>query len=102
MELSEADSGTRRQVGAGEPIAIRLRESATTGYRWNLDSTDDFEVIADRSFAAKLPPGAVGTRIIRVLPRRPGFLRLRLVKRRGWEKAAVDEFVLDLVVAGPD
>jgi predicted secreted protein len=102
MELTPGDAGTRRTVRAGESIAITLAESATTGYRWSLDDPGDFDEIGDESTAPELTPGAAGSRVLRVRPRRSGPLRLRLVKRRRWEQTAVDEFVVDLDVADGD
>ena len=99
MELSDGDAGTRRELRAGETISIALSESPTTGYRWELASPDDFEEIGDRTIAATLPPGAPGTRLFLLRPRRSGSLRLRFVKRRRWERTAAEEFVVDLDLA---
>ena len=102
MELSDGDAGTRRELRAGETISIALSESPTTGYRWELASPDDFEEIGDRTIAATLPPGAQGTRLFLVRPRRSGSLRLRFVKRRRWERTAAEELVVDLDVAAAE
>ena len=103
VELSDGDAGTRRGVRAGETISIALSESPTTGFRWELADPDDFEEIGDRTVAATLPPGAPGTRVFLVRPRRSGsLLRLRLVKRRRWERTAAEEFVVDLDVAAAE
>jgi len=82
-------------------MTIALSSTAGTGYSWNLDNTDDFEEISVTTVAAGGAPGALGTRILRVVPRRSGQLRLRFVKRRRWEQAAVEECTIDLDVSGP-
>jgi len=101
VELSRDDCGTRRTLPPGDDITVALSESAGTGYSWNLDSTNDFEQLSADTIAPSRVPGAAGTRIFRVVPRRSGQLRLRFVKRRRWEQAAVEECTIDLDVAGP-
>ena len=99
MELSGDDCGSRRSLQSGEDLTIVLPETATTGYRWHLDSTDDFQEI-NTNTAGDLP-GAPGTRTFRLTPCRTGLLHLRLVKRRRWEQAIVEECTITLVVWRP-
>jgi predicted secreted protein len=97
MELTQDDSGGRRTARVGEELSVVLAENPTTGYRWypeidarTLQQTDDrYEGPAE-------PRGAAGTRRLTFRVLRPGPVHLRVVKRRPWEKTAVDEFSMDL------
>lgn len=97
MELTHADSGCRRDVRVGDEVTIALAESPTTGYRWYTDvdsallrQTDDhFDGSAERR-------GAGGTRRLTFTILRPGLTHLKLVKRRSWETAIVEEFIVEL------
>jgi predicted secreted protein len=98
MRLTRDDAGTRRAVSIDEPIEITLPETATTGYRWRLDTTDHFEQVDDQQTAPVFPRGAPGVRVLTIRPQCTGPAQLRLVKRRQWEQTVVDEFVIDLDV----
>jgi predicted secreted protein len=98
VRLTRDDAGSRRRVSVGEPIEITLPETATTGYRWRLDTTDNVEQVDDQQTATALRSGAASLRVLTVRPRCPGPTQLRLVQRRSWEQTAVDEFVVYLDV----
>jgi inhibitor of cysteine peptidase len=98
MRLTRDDAGGRYTVVVGEPIEIALPENATTGYRWRLDTADNFEQVDDQHTTTALPHGAAGLRILTVRPQRAGHTQLRLVNRRRWEQTIADEFVVNFDV----
>ena len=103
MKLGADDGGTRQSVHRGERITISLPETATTGYRWRFDSTADFDEVGAETIAPNpAAPGASGTRIFTLIPRRTGTLQLRLVKRRSWEQESSTEFTVLLDVVESD
>ncbi|MGH3547999.1 MAG: protease inhibitor I42 family protein [Pseudonocardiaceae bacterium] len=70
MRLTRNDADTRRTVPVGEPIEIELPETPTTGYRWRLDTADNFEQVNDQHTATVLTAGAPGLRVRTIRPRR--------------------------------
>jgi predicted secreted protein len=98
VRLTRDDAGSRRTVPAGELIEVAFPETAATGYRWQLDEAGDFEFVDEQRSGPALPRGAPGRHVLTVRPRRAGPIQLRLIKRRSWESAAAEEFVIDLDV----
>lgn len=99
MELMQRDSGGRRTARVGEDLTVVLPENPTTGYRWHpeIDATT-LQQTGDRYIGPTEPRGAAGTRRLAFRVLRAGPVHLRVVKRRPWEGAAVEEFDLDLDV----
>lgn len=93
VNLTRDDSGQARSVQIGDEITVVLDESPTTGYRWHADTDPArLALTADRYEGPERPVGAGGARHLTFTTLQPGPVRLRLVKRRSWEQAAVDEF----------
>ena len=100
MELGQADSGGRRALRVGAELVVALEENPTTGYRWSADVDESvLEITEDRNDGPVERRGAPGSRVLTFRVLRPGSFRLRLVKKRPWETAVVDEFVVDLDVS---
>jgi inhibitor of cysteine peptidase len=100
VNLTQDDSGQPRIVQIGDEITVVLDENPTTGYRWHADTdAAGLELTADSYQGPQRPAGASGTRHLTFTARRPGPVRLRLVKRRSWEQAAVAEFDVPVDVA---
>ena len=99
MELTKRDSGGRRTARVDENLTVVLGENPTTGYRWHaeIDATM-LQQTDDRYLGPAEPRGAAGTRRLTFRVLRAGLVHLRVVKRRPWEDAAVEEFDLDLDV----
>ncbi|HEY5247769.1 MAG TPA: protease inhibitor I42 family protein [Dermatophilaceae bacterium] len=100
IELHPENSGTSRSVRISDLTTVRLPENPTTGYRWQLDSGDArLKLVEDRFEGAGTLPGAGGERVLVFEAVRAGSARLRLAKRRSWEKGKpVEEFSVELIV----
>jgi predicted secreted protein len=92
------DRGRTVPVAIGGRVVLSLPENATTGMRWSLPETDAVELVADESRAGGPGIGAEGERILTLRVKRPGKLRIRLLRRQAWEsEASADaEFEIDL------
>ncbi len=101
VELTQQDSGRRHSVRVGDEVTVVLPETPTTGYRWHPDvDATALEPTDDQYEGPTEPRGAGGTRRLTFTARRAGPVHLRLVKWRAWETSAVEEFAVDLDVAG--
>ena len=99
MELTQRDSGGRRTARVDENLTVVLGENPTTGYRWHADiDATMLQQTDDRYHGPTEPRGATGTRRLTFRVLRTGPVHLRVVKRRPWEDAAIEEFDLDLDV----
>ena len=97
MELTQDDSGGRRTTRVGEELNVVLAENPTTGYRWHSEiDARTLQQTGDRYEGPAEPRGAAGIRRLTFRVLRPGPVHLRVVKRRAWERTAVDEFSIDL------
>ena len=103
VELSAADTGTRRTIQVGARVTVRLAETPTTGYRWQADDDPGLRLVDDRFEGAEVPRGAGGVRVLDFEAVRSGPARLRLAKRRAWgETEPVEEYLVDLEVQPAD
>jgi inhibitor of cysteine peptidase len=104
LELGPADAGTHRPIQVGDRTEVRLPESPTTGYRWQIASDDPKLRLVDDSFeGAESPRGAGGERVLVFEAVSAGSVSLRLVKRRSWEtQNPVEEYAVDLDVHPPE
>jgi inhibitor of cysteine peptidase len=84
VELSAADTGTRRTIQVGARVTVRLAETPTTGYRWQADDDPGLRLVDDRFEGAEVPRGAAGVRVLDFEAVHSGPARLRLAKRRAW------------------
>jgi inhibitor of cysteine peptidase len=101
VELTGADDGRRVPVRVGDRVVVRLPETPSTGYRWELDVPDESPVeLVDSSWNAVDDPGvgAGGDRRLVLTIRRAGSAELNFALRRAWQPAsAADERVVIVV-----
>ena len=85
--LTAADDGSSVTVAPGDEIAVRLDESPTTGFRWEIDVLEGpLEQIADeREIAPDTAPGGGSVRVCRFRAGERGAGRIALKNRREWE-----------------
>ncbi len=100
IELRTADAGSRVSLLTGEPATVRLPETPTTGYRWQVeDLAPLLQLVEDRFDGSPEPRGATGERVFVFEALAPGQVALRLVKRRAWgDTEPVEEYLVDLDV----
>ena len=100
MTLDERDAGSSIEIGSGDVFAVRLKENASTGYRWAIDSATGLETGNDRTEAGAAPGGA-GLREFQFRALQPGNFELRLKNWREWQGDAgvIDRFVVHVRVA---
>ncbi len=97
VEATRSDDGATLRVAVGDRVALRLPESAGTGYLWTLDEAAGVHVVDDRREQPEgAGAGATGLRVLEVAVDEPGAHELRLRLQRPWEPAssAVDEMTL--------
>jgi inhibitor of cysteine peptidase len=102
IELTTADSGTHRTAQVGDVVSVRLPESPTTGYRWQVDvDATRLRATDDRFDPAHPGRGGGGERVLVFEVLRAGPAALRLDERRSWETGpASSEFSVQLDVQG--
>lgn len=84
LVVDEQQSGSSVEVPSGEVLAIRLKENATTGYRWTLESAQGLTVEEDIQPGCAAP-GAAAIHEFRVRAATPGTRQLRLKHWREWQ-----------------
>ena len=81
---------TVKNVRLGEEIKVKLFENASTGYRWQLATDDNFtllgRVLAEESISSV--PGSGNHFLFVVKATKPGEHVLRFELVRPWEKTA--------------
>jgi inhibitor of cysteine peptidase len=88
-QIGEADAGTTIQLRAGEQLRIALSGNPTTGYSWELASTDE-KVLKSlgqpeyKSGSQALGAGGMFTFTLQAVA--PGTTAVQLVYRRPFEK----------------
>jgi inhibitor of cysteine peptidase len=90
---------TTYEVGVGEQVTVRLDETPTTGYQWEVVDVPSGLAVETSSFEPPPPsaaPGAGGQRVVTLTAVEPGHHRLRLQRRRAWEPPAAE--TLEIVV----
>lgn len=87
IRLDERDNGSRIEAGIGNRLEVLLPETATTGYRWEVDDPGDAIVVESSEPVAggELRPGAAGQRRVVLRAARLGSARLSLRLRRSWD-----------------
>ncbi|MEV1289517.1 protease inhibitor I42 family protein [Micromonospora sp. NPDC049679] len=96
INLGRADGGRVHPASAGDVVVVRLDETPTSGYRWQIEEFDP-EVLTpagEESLAPGAGIGGRGVRELRFTVVAPGASRLTLALRRAWEGAgsAVERF----------
>lgn len=95
---TETDNTKSLKARVGDTIVLRLLESPTTGYRWEIlqgsPENDEF-------FLESTAIGAGGIRVFRFLMKAPGAVTLELSLARAWEKEApAKHFKVEVRVSG--
>jgi predicted secreted protein len=85
--LTAADDGSAVTVAPGDEIAVRLDETPTTGFRWEIDALEGpLEHIGDeREIEPDTPPGGGSMRVFRFRATERGRGQIALKNRREWE-----------------
>jgi len=88
IDLDKGDIGRPRSVRTGDTLTLRLDETPTSGYRWELDSHDPAVLQPDGDDFE--PPsgdtlGGGGTREFRFKVISSGTSSLKLIRRRPWD-----------------
>lgn len=97
-EVEVRDAAVTVDVKIGDEVVVRLPENPTTGYVWSIESMDDgLLFIGDSSAAAAAdrdaatPPGAGGTRAMRLRAVGPTGGQVVLQLCRSGEAEPLDE-----------
>ena len=87
VTLTAADNGKVVDVVEREAIALRLRENAATGYRWEFDGLDRtyIEAQGGESVSQADASGTGGDTRWILVPRKRGTVEVRLKRWRPWE-----------------
>lgn len=100
--VEQSDSGRDLAVRLRDEIRIKLSESPSTGYRWELDaeSAGFFSITGDEFEGADLfAVGAGGHRFLSIRADQPGLGRLVLSLRRAWASVNTSQsFLLNVTV----
>lgn len=88
LTVSEPDHGRLIEIGLDSRIAVRLHETPSTGFRWELEPSTDavlkLEVDTYQSPATSVP-GAGGIRVFEFHAQSSGSGLIRLHLCRPWE-----------------
>lgn len=68
----------------GEQVLVRLAETPTTGYRWQVETEGPVLSVDDRYEGPVGPPGAGGTRVLTFEAAAAGAAEVHLALRRAW------------------
>jgi inhibitor of cysteine peptidase len=101
--LTEADDGRTVEIRAGETLAIRLPENASTGYRWFADKLDPAVTLTASGYDTQ-DAGAVGgesTVHWALKANAPGRFPVELKLWRQWEgdKSVQKRFRITLMIS---
>lgn len=88
MRITAADNEKSLFAHVGDELIVSLPEIPTTGYRWQLDSSEQFLILDKDDFVLPVGAGigAGGTRVLTFHAIATGQGRLQLALRREWEK----------------
>ncbi|WP_159429237.1 protease inhibitor I42 family protein [Methanohalophilus halophilus] len=104
MELSGQWDGSTVNASTGDNFSIRLEENPSTGYQWNLTTSDGIKIVADE-FELPENEGVVGEAGFHVWTFRimdDGNQQIDAIYKRPWENVTGEEetFSLTLEVEG--
>lgn len=91
IEVDESNAGQPHHAAPGDRVVIRLAESPTSGYRWQLDDYNPSALRPDGDEfvpAADARTGGGGTRELRFVVVGTGGSDVVLSLRRAWETGA--------------
>ena len=102
LTVVNEDNGGSLTLGPGQALRIVLRESATAGYRWELEHADPalIELVSTEANYADPAVGSGGNAAFVFRSRQPGEGKLVLKHRRRWEgeSSTVSRFCLGIKV----
>jgi inhibitor of cysteine peptidase len=88
VSLSLRDDGRRVRATVGDFLEIRLPESPTTGYRWQVRTAPPLSLESDNySSSPGGGTGGGGERVFRFRVTGPGSARIEAANRRAWESS---------------
>jgi inhibitor of cysteine peptidase len=79
MVVDEQQAGGRIDVPPGEMVTVRLKENATTGYRWTVEQVDGLQLESDHN------TGGAGMREMNFRAEAAGDHALCLKLWRDWD-----------------
>jgi inhibitor of cysteine peptidase len=94
IELVQADDGGSRPAATGDEVVLSLEETATSGYRWAVDSIDrSLLELVDDTYDPPDPGrlGGSGVHHFRFRVIAGGTSAIRLVLARSWDRASAVE-----------
>ena len=80
------------EARVGETVTVRLDETPTTGYQWEVVGEPAGLCVEANTFEppSSAAAGARGQRVVTLTAAEPGSHRLRMERRRAWEPAAAE------------
>ena len=103
INLRRNDDGKSFEVHIGDSISIRLKENATTGFRWTIDKNND-KIMATKSSEFLIEKdsefGSGGIRLFTYIAKSAGISHIKLKHWREWEgeSSIIDSFRVTVVV----
>jgi inhibitor of cysteine peptidase len=88
IQVSAEDEGKILSAHIGDTLCIQLPDNPTTGYTWQLESTDERLLQLESTSYSVTSPGKMGsggTRTFVFLAVSPGTAEIRFIRRRSWE-----------------
>lgn len=98
--MNNQDLGRTVEVEAQSVVTVRLDENPSTGYRWNVETTEGLEIVGDSFERAGDAMGTGGVRVLQFRILEKGSHRLSIRKWRDWEgeNSIIDRFYITIVV----
>lgn len=100
--LTELDAGKTIEARVGDRIELRLRENASTGYRWSFEDLDETILQASEgAFTASTEAVGSGGDVRWILQARaPGTAQVKLKLWRRWEgdRSVQKRFAATLII----
>jgi predicted secreted protein len=87
VHLAEPDAAKTTRLRRGDTVELRLPETPTTGYQWQVRPSGGLATITDEHVAASTVPGAGGQRRVAFDVTEAGTHELRAELARPWEGA---------------
>ncbi|MCK5120616.1 MAG: protease inhibitor I42 family protein [Methylococcales bacterium] len=96
--LTEAQNGNLVSATIDDSIILKLPENPTTGYRWELQTSDNLVKVADDFVSALDGIGAGGERRLHFLVQTIGVARIEAVLRRNWEASIAPQRSFNVLI----
>lgn len=97
--IDQGDNNKTFDAKTGDLITVALKETPTTGYRWEVDGIDEKIIFMENSHYSKSSNsdiGGGGTRTFNFRAHSSGKAKVQLSLKREWEKetSPTDQFVV--------